>query len=84
MSESESAALIEQLRRAKRRWKAAAISLSVILFVVTGLVVTQIRLATERITAERERAIHAELEAKQAMAVRQEKALKEAEKGLRP
>jgi hypothetical protein len=38
MSESESAALIERLRRAKRRWKAVAISLMVMLVVATGLV----------------------------------------------
>jgi hypothetical protein len=84
MPESESAALIEQLRRAKRRWKAVAISLSLvltILLIAAGFVVIQNRLAA---AVERERAIHAAFEAKQAMSVRQEKARKEAEKAPGP
>jgi hypothetical protein len=50
MSESESAVLIEQLRRAKGRWKAAAVGLSFVLaifLVGTGYAVIQMKLATE-------------------------------------
>jgi hypothetical protein len=42
MSESESAVLIERLRRAKRRWKTVAIGLSLVLtvfLITTGLAV---------------------------------------------
>jgi hypothetical protein len=84
MPESDSATLVEQLRRAKRRWKAVAIGLSVVLSALLVYAVTQIKLATERAELEQERAARAALEAREELAVWQEKARREMEKAPRP
>ena len=84
MPESDFAALVEQLRRAKRRWKAVAIALSVVLSALLVHAVIQMKLATERAQLEQERAARAALEARKELAVWQEKARREMEKAPKP
>jgi hypothetical protein len=71
MTESEAAALIDKLRRAKRRWQLAAISLLLLMAILVGNTVTMARLATARAAAEQQRAYSAELKARQAIGARQ-------------
>jgi predicted small secreted protein len=63
MPESESAVLIEKLQRARRRWKAIAIGLSVVLAILVTHTVMQAKLARERAVAGQHRAASAQLKA---------------------
>ncbi len=83
MPEPESALLIENLRRANRGWKTAAISLAMILGMLVVNNVWRARLAIQRAEAEAYRAVAAEHKARHELGKRLENVRQEEEKARR-